>query len=176
MKTFYRVKQKLSYNTSPKGIQVELLVAAESEDEVYDILNKRTQEVISNPKKTTYVYSKEEDRNIPILTDAEEDDSRLISAEIISIKDSSICCFWGNPDTNLYLAQIGADYISVKTIQNIAIGANDFDEAYNIIKNAFKDSKYVAKQLIPKKISEYDCNHASFDIYSINKSKLSVIP
>ena len=176
MKTFYRVKFKFIYNTRPKGIQVEALVAAESEDEACDILNKQVQNAISNPKKTTYVYSKEEDNYIPIITDAEEDDSRLISVEIISVKESTICCFWGNPDTYLYLAKIGAVYISFKIIQNIAIGANDFDEAYNIIKNAFKDPKYVAKQLISKKISDYDCNHATFDIYSIKRSKLSVIP
>ena len=126
-----------------------------------------------------YKFSKEADKYVPIILDAGIGDERLISIEIISVKESTICCFWGNRNAPIYLAKIGADYtsvnISINAIQNIAIGANDFDEAYSIIKNTFKDDQYVAKQLFSKKISDYDCNHATFYIYSIKKSKLSVI-
>ena len=175
MKIFYSVKQKLFFNTSPKGRTIEVLVSADSEKSALDLLNKHTQNAISNPKKTTYVYSKEEDRYIPIVTPAGEDDCRLISSEVILIKETSICCFLGNPEGYVYLAKIRADYISIKSISDVAIGAKDFDEAYCIIKNAFKDPKFMAKLLISKEVSDQDCENASFDIDSIKTTQFSVI-
>ena len=152
---------------------------SESPEEARIKTENHFQQIIIHPKKTQYVFSKEENNYTHVITDAEPDDFRLIKADIISIKYSPICCFWGDEDTYLYVAKIKADFGFIKTIQNVAIGANDFDEAYNVIKKSFADKNHIASELLPKKYLSALAHSAGedllYDIDYLKRSNLSVI-
>lgn len=179
MKTFFRVKINLIYNLSPKGTAIECLVRSETPEEARIKTENHFQQIIIHPKKTQYVFSKEENNYIRVITDAEPDDYRLIKADIIYIKDSPICCFWGDNDSNLYIARIFADFGRIKTKQYVAIGANDFDEAYNVIKKAVANKNHIASELLSKKFLSTHADYAEEDLlYYIDylkRSNLSVI-
>lgn len=179
MKKFFQCKLALHFNTRSKAIQVEELIEAETEDEAKDKIMASTRDAILHPKKTVYIYSKDQDNYVPIECDAEKDDSRLASVEILSVKLSSICCFWGSPSESIYIAKAYIDFISVKSIQYIAIGAKDFKEAYEIINVSFADPHEIVSQLVLKKhlelITEADYEHFSYEITNLKKSKLSMI-
>lgn len=178
MKQFFQCKLALHFNTRSKAIEVEELIEAETEEEAKSKIMASTQDAILHPKKTVYIYSKEQEKYVPVVYDAEESDSRLASVDILSVKMSNICCFWGCPGKSIYIAKAYIDFISVKSIQYIAIGAKDFKEAYEILTASFLNPHEIANQLVLKKhlefITELDYKHFSYDITSFNKSKLSM--
>lgn len=179
MKKYFQCKLGLHYNTRSKAIQVEELIEAETEDEARDKIMALIQYTILHPKKTVYTYSKEQDKFVSIVYDAEESDSRLISADILSVKVSNICCFWGSPSERVYIAKAYMDFISVKSIQYIAIGAKDFKNAYKILSESFDNPREIAQQLLLKQqlefITEADYEHFSYDIVSLQRSKMSLL-
>ena len=179
MKTFFCVKIKLLFNLSPKEKSFECLVCSETQERARIKTENHFQQMILHPQKTQYVFSNEEKNYIRVITEAGPDDFRLIKADIISIKDSPICCFWGDNDSNLYVAKIKADFGRIKTKQYVAIGAPDFDEAYNVIKKAITDKKYFASELLPKKYlsthADYTVKDLQYYIDYIKRSNLSFI-
>lgn len=71
------------------------------------------------------------------------------------------------------------DFISVKSIQYIAIGAKDFKNAYKILSESFDNPREIAQQLLLKQqlefITEADYEHFSYDIVSLQRSKMSLL-
>lgn len=168
MKKFFQCKLTLHFNTRSKAIQVEELIEAETEDEAKNKIMASTQDAILHPKKAVYIYSKDQEKYVPVVYDAEETHSRLTSVNILSVKVSNICCFWGSPGKSIYIAKAYIDFISVKSIQYIAIGAKDFKEASEILTASFINPHEIASQLVLKKhlelITEFDYEHFSYDI------------
>ncbi len=179
MRNFFQCKLDLHYNTRSKPVQLDVLIEVENEELAKEKVKSFYQDAILHPKKTVYIYSKAQDNYVPIECDADKDDCRLTSVDIRSVKLSSICCFWGSPSETIYIAKAYIDFISVKSIQYIAIGAKDFKEAYEIINVSFANPHEIASQLVLKKhlelITEADYEHFSYDITNLKKSKLSMI-
>ena len=180
MRNFFQCKLDLHYNTKPKAVKLDVLIEAENEELAKDKVNSFYQDVILHPQKTIYLYSEEQQKYVPVVCDAEETDSRLTSVDILSVKMSNICCFWGNQSKSIYIAKVYIDFISVKSIQHIAIGATDFKEAYEIIAASFVKPHEIASQLVLEKhlklITEADYEHFYYDVTSFEKSKLKMVP
>lgn len=176
---FYQAKVALGFNNSSKSKFCELLIEAESEQMASDLINSYYNDVIAHPKKTVYKYSKEVDNYIPVEVDVDESDCYLISANIISIKESNIISFWGSTEEHIYILRLLVDFIYYKSSPYIAIGAKDFKEVVDIITEAFRDSRKMAMIFVSKKyiknLTDYDYKNAYFDVTSLKKSDMIIL-
>lgn len=179
MKKYFQCKVELHYNTKSKAVPLEVIIEAETESEAHDGVMAYYHDIILHPKKTVYVYNKEQENYLPVECDAEENDSRVISVDILSVKLSNICCFWGNPKGRIYIIKVSIDFISVKSMQQIAIGANSFKEVCAVLSESFEDSRNIAQQLVIEEhlkcITDYDYEHFSYDVTSLQRSKIGFI-
>lgn len=179
MTKFYQAKVALGYNNSAKSKVCELLIEAETEQMAYDTINSHFKQVIAHPTKTVYIYSKEVDNYVCVEEDVSESDCYLISADVVSMKESNIVCFWGSSKERVYILKLAVDFICYKSESYIAVGGRDFNEVVDIITKAFSDSRRMAMLFVSgkyiKSITDYDYENADFDVTSLKRSDLILI-
>ncbi|MBD5379292.1 MAG: hypothetical protein HDR74_05275 [Bacteroides sp.] len=156
-----------------------MIIEAESEQMASDLINSYYNDVIAHPKKTVYKYSKKVDNYIPVEVDVDESDCYLISANIISVKESNIISFFGSTKEHIYILRLLVDFIYYKSSPYIAIEARDFKEVVDIITEAFRDSRKMAMIFVSKKyiknLTDDNYENAYFDVIYLKQSNMRVL-
>lgn len=114
MKKYYEAKVKVTYRAFyykkneyyNYAKDYRILVSGESEDDVRTIISSHYDYEIAHPKRIEYRYSKEADDYVRHEFDAYPEDHRTVSIDILSVKLSKVCFFWGSPNAPIYVAKL----------------------------------------------------------------------
>lgn len=195
MKRYYEAKVKVTYSAfyyKKKEFynyakDYRILVAGESEDDVRTIISLHYEYEIAHPKRIVYRYSKEADDYVRHEFDADPEDHRAISIDILSVKLSKIRFFWGNSAAPIYIAKLygSSSFADRVNLDNnlplyaafkidIAIGAKNFSEAYDIIRSNFSDMSSMLCKIFSKetidRVGYFYNDKSEYDILSLRRS------
>lgn len=195
MKKYYEAKVKVTYSAFyykkkeyyNYAKDYRILVIGESEDDIRTIISSYYDYEIAHPKRIEYRYSKEADDYVRHEFDADPEDHRAVSIDILSVKLSKVCFFWGNSAAPIYIAKLygSSSFADRATLDNnlplfaafkidVAIGAKDFREAYEIIRSNFSDMSRMLCKIFSKEtidiVGYFDNDKSKYDILSLRRS------